>query len=71
MDKLHCVGCYCNDYNHGLGSAKECWSFESAKLIFRKEVPIDQRPPWIQAAKQFPNCYRRTGYVYVGPDQER
>ena len=71
MDKSKCVGCYLNDYNNGLGSAKECWSFTSAELILRKEVSVHQRPPWTQEATLLPNCYQRTGYVYVRPDQER
>lgn len=39
------------------------------KLIWRKEVHIDQRPPWNQKAKLLPNCYHKPRYVYVGPDQ--
>jgi uncharacterized Fe-S cluster-containing protein len=44
MDKKHCIGCYCDDYNHGLGGAKECWLFKKAKLIMKKEVHVDQCP---------------------------
>ena len=69
MKKEDCIGCYNNDYNHELGGAKECWSFDSAKLEMRKEVHIDQRPPWNQKAKRFPSCYRKQRYVYVRPDQ--
>jgi len=35
MNKKHCKGCYCDDYNHGLGGAQECWSFKNARLIMR------------------------------------
>jgi len=31
--KEMCYGCYCNDYNYGLGGAKECWSFKNAKVV--------------------------------------
>jgi len=68
MNKKHCVGCYCDAYNHGLGGAKECWMLESAELIMRKEVHIDQRPPWKQKPKKLPSCYTRQRYVYVGLD---
>ena len=69
MKKANCSGCYNNDYNHGLGGAKECWLFDSAKLIMRKEVHIHQRPPWDQKAKRFPSCYHKSRYVYVKPHQ--
>ena len=69
MKKENCRGCYNDEYNYGLGGAKECWCFSTAKLIFRKEVHIDQTPPWNQKAKKFPSCYRKSKYVYVNPDQ--
>lgn len=64
-----CAGCYNDDYNHGLGGAKECWHFKDAKIILRKEVNVNQVPPWNQEAREFPSCYTRRGYVYVKPDQ--
>ncbi len=70
MDKKHCEGCYNNDYNHGLGGAKECWSLKEAKLIKRKRVHINQVPPWTQEAALYPNCYRVPQYVFVGENQE-
>jgi len=69
MKKGKCSGCYNNDYNYGLGGAKECWCFKDAKLIWRKEVHIDQVPPWNQKAKLLPSCYRRQRHVYVKPNQ--
>ena len=68
MKKENCEGCYNDEYNYGLGGAKECWCFKTAKLILRKEVHIDQIPPWNQKAKKFPSCYRRQRYVYVTPE---
>ena len=65
----HCSGCYCNDYNHGLGGAKECWHLDTMKLAPRKEVHVDQRPPWNQRATLLPTCYHRQRYVYVAADQ--
>ena len=71
MTKNDCVGCYNDAYNHGLGGTQECWSFADAELAMRKEVHIDQRPPWKQKAKLLPKCYGRQRYVYVGPEVER
>ena len=68
MNKLKCAGCYNNVYNEGCGGAKQCWQLEDAKLIKRKEVHIDQRPPWNQKAELFPSCYRKQRYVYVEPN---
>lgn len=69
MDKRNCAGCYNNGYSRGLGGAKECWCLEDARVIMRKEVHVDQRPPWNQQAGPFPNCYRRRGFVYVDPER--
>jgi len=71
MDRKHCVGCYNNDYNYGLGGAKECWSLADATLIKRKRVHINQIPPWKQPAELLPACYTQPQYVFVGPEQER
>ena len=66
MNKQHCNGCYNEFYNNR--KQGDCWSLESAKLIMRKEVHIDQIPPWTQKAEKFPNCYRKsrswTNYKY-------
>jgi len=65
-----CSGCRNNFYNgnnpHGV---TQCWSFKTAKVILRKEVHVDQRPPWNQKAKKFLSCYHRPRYVYVGKNQ--
>lgn len=69
MDKKHCVGCEDNFYNNGGGGAKECWLLEKAELIMRKQVAIDQVPPWKQAPVLRPDCYRKRGYVFVKGNQ--
>lgn len=71
QEKLkHCVGCHDNFYNcSGNSSSGRCWSLASMKLVWKKEVSFDQRPPWTQKAKRVPDCYHRPGYVYVGPNQ--
>ncbi len=65
----HCAGCRDDVYNHGCGGSQQCWSLSSMTLVLKKEVHINQRPPWTQHAIRVPNCYHRTGYVYVGKDQ--
>jgi len=61
----HCSGCYNNDYNCGLGGAKECWCLDSMELIKRKKVHVDQVPPWIQRPQLYPNCYKQPRYVFI------
>lgn len=72
MDAKHCSGCR-NDFYNGNNpmGVKECWSLKDAQLILRKEVSVDQRPPWNQAPQRLPNCYSRPRFVYVKPDQVR
>ena len=71
MDKKHCLGCEQDFYNgKNQYNVKECWSFKVAKVIFRKEVPVWQEPPWNQKAIRKPNCYRRKGYVYIDPKRK-
>lgn len=77
MDRKHCSGCRDNFYNHNnMGLNMEdgkpgCWNLKTAKIIKRKEVPLDQRPPWNQPASKFPDCYHKSGYTYVAPDRVR
>lgn len=67
----HCQGCEQNFYNgnnpYDIG---ECWSLGRMKLIWRKRVHIDQRPPWKQKAKQYPNCYQVKRYVFIEASRE-
>lgn len=66
----HCAGCHDDFYNQPGNSSKgRCWSLASMKLVWKKEVSVDQRPPWTQKAKRLPECYHRPRFVYVGKDQ--
>ncbi len=70
VKKDYCAGCR-NDFYNGnneLGVTK-CWSLERAKVVWKKEVHINQVPPWTQSAKRVYNCYHRPQYVYVDPDR--
>ena len=66
-----CSGCYNDSYNHGLGGSKECWSFESAKVVKRKKVHIDQVPPWEQEAIEVLDCRTERRFVFVDADKDR
>lgn len=69
---MHCIGCRNDYYNHGNNSSTgRCWSLPDMKLVWKKEVHINQMPPWTQKAKRLPDCYHRPQYVYVGKDQKQ
>jgi len=69
MTRENCSGCYNEDYHHGLGGAKECWSFSGAKLIKRLGIPVDLSPPYDrEKAKLTPDCYRKQKWVFVKPE---
>jgi hypothetical protein len=61
-----CAGCEDDFYNgnNNLG-VKECWRLKDAKLIKRKQVHIDQVPPWNQEPIETLDCYRVKKCVFV------
>ncbi len=67
--RKYCQGCYNDDYNHGLGGSKVCWSLQSMTVIKRKRVHINDRPPWNHKPETLPNCYRVPKYVFIGANQ--
>jgi len=67
--KQMCSGCYNDDYNHGLGGAKGCWSYDSATVKLRKAVHINQVPPWNQKPTLMMSCFNRPQWVYVDGDK--
>lgn len=71
MEKKYCLGCTNNFYNanNDLG-VRECWSFKDAKPIMRKEVHINQAPPWNMKPEKYPDCYRKSQFVYVDCTKE-
>jgi len=71
MDKRNCSGCEQNFYNgNNPYGVRECWSFKNAKIVFKKKIHIDQRPPWKQKAIRVPNCYQQKGYVFCDANRE-
>ena len=70
MDPKYCAGCEDNFYNgNNPYNVKQCWGLETAKLIQRKKVHVDQVPPWNQEAGTYPSCYKQKRYVFVKPEQ--
>jgi len=69
--RKHCTGCRDNYYNTPGNSTDPagCWGLKSARLILRKRVSMDQRPPWTQKAVKVLSCRRERGYVFVGKNQ--
>ena len=68
MNKSHCVGCYNDVYNHGLGGAKQCWSFDESSLEKRYVIPVNMEPPYRKAMiKLIPNCFIKEGFCFVKP----
>ena len=70
--RQYCSGCRDDYYNHGDNSTSgECWSLDGAKVVWSKEVPMNQRPPWHQKARRTLSCFRRSGHVEVSPHMTR
>ena len=68
----YCPGCYCDYYNHGNNSdTGECWMLAGSRVVFKKFVHVDQRPPWNQKAEKTLSCHRRQRYVAVDPEVTR
>jgi hypothetical protein len=65
-----CIGCEQNFYNgnNDLG-VEECWNLKNATLMLKKEVCINQVPPWNQAPREFLSCFQRKGFIYVDPEK--
>jgi len=56
-----CSGCSEDFYNdHNPYGIKECWNLKTATVALKKEVHVDQVPPW----------ENKTRECYVRPDQE-
>ena len=62
-----CRGCYNEDYHHGLGGAKKCWSFDRARVVKRAFVHVDQVPPWHNRLEATLSCHIRQRHVAIQP----
>ena len=69
--KSMCVGCENNFYNgNNSYGVKECWSFENAIIKIRKQVGLNDRPPWKWKGKKMLSCYHKKGYFFVDGNRE-
>lgn len=67
--KKYCEGCEEDFYNnHNPYGIEECWHLRAAKIIWRKRVHIDERPPWKAKAERMLDCYRQKRFVFVRPE---
>ena len=72
MKKERCTGCKYDYYNYGKNSSTgECWLFAIAQVIKRRRVGMNERPPWEREPEFLPDCYRKSGYIFVHPDTDR
>jgi hypothetical protein len=68
MSKANCTGCRDNFYNGNNGfGIQECWHLETAKVVLRRRVGMNDVPPWTATPEKLPNCYSASGYVFVEP----
>lgn len=67
--KKNCSGCYNEEYHHGLGGSKECWSYKDATIVQMVRIDINQMPPFdTKRAEPTMSCYRRPQYSFVKPE---
>ncbi len=72
MDNKYCQGCEDDFYNgHNDFGIKECAHLKKARLVMKKKIPLNQRPPWLQKPIKVPSCFRQKGYVFWDPTKTR
>jgi len=66
-----CKGCRNNYYNQqGNSPNGECWSLKRAKVVKRKKIHKQKRPPWDDCeVVQTLSCYHNKHFVYYAPDR--
>lgn len=63
IKRSDCNGCYNEDYHHGLGGAKKCWSFDDATLSMGRLLSIHTMPEKYSGRyKLIPDCYTKKQY---------
>jgi len=64
----YCQGCRNNFYNgNNEYGVKTCWSLKDAKIVSKKEVHINQIPPFNQKPIKVLSCYNKPQFVYIDP----
>jgi hypothetical protein len=69
-DKLKmCAGCSENFYNgnNDIGISR-CWNLDSAKVVKKVRVGINERPPWTGPEVKVLSCRRERGVVLMSPE---
>ena len=66
ITKQDCNGCNDDFYNgNNPYGIKECWCFKDAKMVMKKKIGINERPPYDHIHSElYPDCYKKKGYVY-------
>ncbi len=64
--KKYCEGCNDDFYNNKnpLG-VEECWHLESAKLVLKRKVGLNEVPPWNSKPIKVLDCFRQKGFIFV------
>lgn len=61
MDKSYCRGCRNDFYNDPI-AGKQCWSFKTAKVVWRIPIGHWENPPYKNKRKmRVPNCWHGEG----------
>jgi len=69
----YCIKCTENFYNgNNPYNIKECWNLPKAKLVVKKQVGMNDVPPWThQPVIKVLSCCRISGYILVDPKDTR
>lgn len=66
--KNYCSGCHDNFYNgQNQYGIKVCWHLKDARVVSKKEVHINQMPPFTQKPIKVLSCYHKPQFVYLDP----
>jgi len=66
----YCVGCREDFYNgHNPYDIKRCWCLKSAKVVWRKLVHVDDRPPFDHKAQRVLDCYTKSRHICIEPKE--
>ena len=63
----YCSGCEDNFYNgNNTVGVTECWNLDTAKVIKKKKVGIEDVPPWNhQPIVTTLSCFHQKGYIFL------
>ena len=67
--KKLCEGCDDNYYNHN--REEGCWCYDTAKVVKRKMVSVDDIPPWDHEPIEVLSCFNVKRYVMIKPEIRR